>query len=82
MRVAKVVYLIQGASQKCIHGLLDGCGNWCRALDDIETSQAFMLLTLVVWLRSSLISYRSSCCSSLLHSTRKVSCSLVVQWWV
>ena len=47
MRVAKVVYLIQEASQKCIHGLLGGCGHWCRALNDIETSQAFMLLTLV-----------------------------------
>lgn len=47
MRVAKVVYLIQEASQKCIHGLLGGCGHWCRALDDIETSQTFMLLRLV-----------------------------------
>ena len=81
VRVAKVVYLIQEASQKCIHSLLGGCGHWYRALDDIETSQAFMLLTLVVWLCSCLISYRSSCCSSLLHSRGKASCSLVVQWW-
>ena len=44
MRVAKVVYLIQEASQKCIHSLLGRCGHWCRALDNIESSQAFMLL--------------------------------------
>ena len=44
MRVAKVVYVIQEASQKCIHSLLGRCGHWYRALEVIETFQAFMLL--------------------------------------
>ena len=38
-----------------------------------------MVLVLVVWLRSSLISYQSSCYSSLLlHSRRKEP---AVVWW-
>ena len=57
-RVAKVAYLIQEASRKkCIHGLLGGRGHWCMAIDNVETSQAFLLLSLVVRLRSFSISY-------------------------
>ena len=57
-RVAKVIYLIQEASQKiCIQGFIGGRGHWCMAIDNVETYQAFMLLLPVVRLRSFLISY-------------------------
>ena len=55
-RVAKVAYLMQEALQKkCIHGLLGGRGHWCTAINNVETSQAFMLLLLVVQLLDKLL---------------------------
>ena len=50
-RVAKVIYLIQEASRKNIHGLLGGHDHWCTVINDV------MPLSLVVRLRSSSISY-------------------------
>ena len=56
--------------------VLGGRGHCCMAIDNIETSQAFMLLLLVIRLYTSLISYWSSCSSRLLHSRTKASCAL------
>jgi len=41
-------------------------GHWCMSISNVETSQIFMLLSLIVRLCSSSISYWGSCYTHLL----------------